>query len=147
MLTYAHIKHNRYELVQQLDAQSFHSLPDSSSSEQQQQRFCAAGGVSGKPDECVPGNMRSGIVPGLRGTTATHFFEAGGERYLAVAQSVCSLFSSDNARYGAQFACVTSTNVQILTPEELLARACEEIEMPQPQVLSLRAVLVRKYRY
>jgi hypothetical protein len=81
----------QYRHLQELGT-SFLSIPDSMSTEDQKKRFCSAGGVRDKPSECLP---HSNAVPGLRGTTSTHFFVWEGEGYLTVSQSVCPWFAGD----------------------------------------------------
>jgi hypothetical protein len=86
-------QHESYRVFQELDT-DFSSLPESSSTPEDKQAFCAAGGVKGSSSECKGSSY---VVPGLRGVTGMHYFEEGGEKYLAVAQSVCAFFSGTSS--------------------------------------------------
>ena len=82
----------QYQLFQHLDS-SFKSSPDSSSTEEQKHRFCALSGGNTNQKECIDETF---FIPGLRGTTSISYFDHGGEGHLAVAQSVCPMFASDD---------------------------------------------------
>jgi hypothetical protein len=82
---------------------------------------------------------RSASMPAQHVTHATHATPAtqaieGG--HAAVKEATAA---RETHGTGTQFTCCTGAKVQILTPEELRARG--------PQVLSLLALLVQKYKY